>query len=468
MSILPTKQLPFDLPDLIGRGNLGMGHWFPAQPVAIQNIRPDWWRNEYLNPLGEGGKFAYCGGYARDVPVQPPAYPAGVDWQLETSKFDVQNAVAAGVDGFWVNLMVMEPQSHSGPQLWANRKIFQAATAVHPRFKVGIMLDMNSGWVTSLTRAQQAAYIASLAQYPSCYKIGSRVVISTFGADRTDPAFFRQLFDVLWTNHQIKVRFFPTFLNVEANMDRYLGFPEVDVVGDWGDANPNWNDPSPTGLRRRRILAAQERGWDFMMPINVQDQRPREGIFDESMNLENLRRTWQIAREGGSRIVQYRTHNDYAEGAQFAPSMAHAYALARVNAYFTYWWKTGLQPRIVRDGIYLTHRLHPIEAQATWRPDLYTKKMTLRPGSTPAINRVEAYVMLKADGVVRVRSGSNINELPVKAQTPTPIHVGLGVGQQSVELIRNSTTVLTLISDKQVVARPEIQDCGYWARELVA
>ncbi len=451
-----SPALAFEMPStstLRAKPRKVFAHYYPPFPVSLDNQDPasDYYVRNFLNPDGEGGKHKAYGGWIRDRPVTRA--PLGSTWRVEDAKTEVRQAVAAGLDGFAVDLMVIPPSSNWQPTVV--RALFRAAEAVDPGFKLMPMIDM-AGNVPSVNKTTIAAFLAELAASPAAHRINGKLALSAFLAEKVAPSWYTELFTILKNSHGVEVVFIPTFLNIDNNKNAFA--PISAGWGDWGDRNPAWNDPSPTGNRRRRINEAHAMGKMFMQPVSIQDQRMRSGIYDESNNTENLRKTWQIATEGGAELVQLPTWNDYTEGTQFAPTARSGPAWLDINAYYLTTYKMGAAPAVVRDTVYLTHRTQPHAALPSYPQTLLMK---LRGGS-PARDTVEALTFLTAPATVHVTVGALTHKCSVPAG-PGVCTVPLSPGAVSAKVVRDTTQVASVTSPVKVTTTPYVQNLHYTA-----
>ena len=148
-------------------------------------------------------------------------------------------------------------------------------------------------------------------------------------------------------------------------------------------------------------MDAHTRGKIWMQPVSIQDERPYASIYDEANNSENLRVTWTGAIAAAD-WVQIPTWNDYSEGAEVAPSTGTSYSPLDISAYYLIQFKLGAAPSIVRDVIYISHRVQQAGATVTNE----TAPMTLRAGSSPARDDVEVLSFLTAPATIDVTIGT--------------------------------------------------------------
>ena len=449
-----TPYLPFDLSTTGATSKLVFAHYVPWFPTSIDN-RPsdvDYYTAQYLNPAGEGGAHASYGGFVRDRPAVRNVSPSS-DWRMDDMKNDVTRAAAAGIDGFAVDVVSIDPSSRT----WANVVLLlQAAHAVNPTFRIVLQPDMVG--LASQDAAALARATAVLAAYPAAYRMGGRLLVSPFFAEKKSVAWWSQYLTEMSSTYATPVSLFPV-LNDDVTFA--ADFAAISVgVGNWGSRNPAWNSPSTTGATspRGRISAVHARGDMWMQPVSVQDERPRSGLFDEAANTTNLRTTWQVARDGGADWVLLPTWNDWAEGTAIAPSLYHGYAYLDLMAYYIAWFKTGAPPTVVRDGVYLTHRRQPVAALPQF-PE--STLMRLR-GGTPAVDTVESLNFLTAPATVLVEVGGVVTTCTAPAGVSScsaPLRAGL----VSVSVVRDGDEVASVTSPAVVYAAPFVQDLQYVA-----
>ena len=154
--------------------------------------------------------------------------------------------------------------------------------------------------------------------------------------------------------------------------------------------------------------------------------------------------------------MQLATWNDYAEGTSLAPSVRHGRTFLDLTSYYATWFKTGTEPTVTRDVVYLTHRVQPFDAEPTY-PE--TSLMHPRGGTAPR-DTVEALVFATAPGTVTVRTGSTTTDCHVRTGV-TVCTVPLGLGAVAATLVRDGVVVATVASPFEVTAAPRVQDLEY-------
>jgi hypothetical protein len=457
----PSPWLPFDLPakaTLQSSPHKVFANWVSSMPISVDNKPPatDYFQRNYLAPTGEGGRHAAYGGYMRDRALGRA--PVTGDWKFADMKTEVRQALSEGIDGFTVVIYTLPPAGKTDA-LWENVKLMmRAAAAVDPNFKIVPMPD-TSGWskLRFVAPGVMALRMGELAKYPAAYKIGGKMVLSPFTAENLSPTWWSGVMNTMAKTYGAPVAFMPT---VQNDIKWRAAFAPITYgMGNWGVRNPQWNNPaltfatSPVG----RIGAIHKQGDKWMQPVSVQDERPRNGMYWEAANTQNLRNSWQIAFKGKADWIQLTTWNDMPEGSGMLPSTQHGWSFLDINAYYLSWFKTGVAPTIKRDAVYLTHRKQPLAAKPTFKQQTMLMKHA---GGTPGRDTVEALTFSKAAGTVRIVVGSKTYNCAVKAGVDV-CTVPLGTGKVSAKLIRGSATVAGLTSPYPVTSAPLVQDFQY-------
>jgi hypothetical protein len=440
--------LPIRLPaaaELRASPHQVFAHYFPPYPISMDNreAEEDYYARQYLTPEGESGRHAPYGGLLRERPLPRPV-SARSEWALEDLRTEVRRAVAAGLDGFTVDLLDLP-----GGDYWPTVELLlQAAATVDPDFRIVLMPDVTGA---GQDPAALAAAVADLAaRYSSLFRLDDgRLVVSPFAPERMGAAWWAEWLDVLQRRHGIPVAFVPCFVEEDEQVwETFL--PLSYGLSDWGDRSPAFN----TDLAGPMAFA-HAAGKLWMQPVSFQDQRPAQGIYDEAENTENLRLTWQAAIEGAE-WVQLTTWNDYSEGSQFAPSTHIGWGPLDISTYYLARFKSGSWPAIVDDVVYLSHRVQLADA----RPAEQRVLMELRRGSSPARDDVEVLAFLTEPAVVLLDVDGK-GHLYFLAAGVHAVRAPLSPGRVSVQVLRDGELVTAADSPFQVVGTPAVQDEGY-------
>lgn len=159
--------------------------------------------------------------------------------------------------------------------------------------------------------------------------------------------------------------------NFGQNVDDFAPFSYG--LSRWG-----WWSPSTNSLEGMREIAdgARSRGKAYTEAVTVQSYRPYAQSFWEAGGLANLMATWQGAIAEQADAVQMVTWNDYSESTQFAPSLGNDHVPLDISSYYLTWYKTGHQPKIVRNVLYLANRSQFVNA----KPSRQTALAVAQPG----------------------------------------------------------------------------------------
>ncbi len=422
-------------------------HYFPPYPVSLDN-RPadqDYYTRNYLDPAGEGGKFAAVGGLLRDRPL--PRSPLSGDWALNDMTTEVKQARSAGIDGFTVNILGITGAN------WDRTLDLVAAAERTGGFTIVPNIDTNASGVEAGT-ASLAAAIAPLLRSSAAERLpDGRVVLSSFKAEGKPVQWWSELFRTLEQKHGVRVAFTAVLLDSSsANMEAFA--PISWALSNWGVRNPGKAQAAADYAARAHALGVR-----WMAPVAVQDVRPTQGIYDEAANTETLEATWRNAIDDGADLVQLVTWNDYSESTSFAPSAAHGWTFLDVSGYYQSEFKSGKVPAVTQDALYVTHRVHPVDSRAAQQSDLATVRSDAN--ATKPRDTVEVLSFLTAPADVTVTVGGRQQTVRVGAGVSRTT-VPLAAGSVSAVARRNGATVSQVSSPFSVVSRPDVQDLQYY------
>ena len=422
-------------------------HYFPPYPISLDNKAPnaDYYAVNYLKPSGENGTFANIGGLLRDRPIGRA--PLAGDWKLADAKTEIAQAKAAGIDGWTVDILGL-----TGANWDRVVRVVDAADA-DGGFKIMLNLDMNSGAGTA-DPSVIAANIVSLAKRPSIYRIGTAdFVLGAFKAEAKTPAWWKALMTDITAQTGLKVNFIPTVLNATANLANFA--PISYGIGNWGVRNPANILAGPDYAAQAHAL-----GLKWMSPIAIQDERPNQKMYDEAANTETLRASWQRAISDQADLVQLVTWNDYSEGTSFAPSAGHGYSFLDISAYWESQFQTGSAPTVVRDAVYVTHRIQKFATVPTFTQLLMT--LTNASATKVARDTVEVLTFLTAPATVTVNVGTKTYTYTAPAGINYQLYP-LEIGHVKASAVRGTASIGVADSPYTVDATPYTQDLAYYA-----
>lgn len=440
---LATREPP-------GQGRKVFAHYFPPYPISIDNLpaAKDYYTVNYLTVEGEGGKHAAYGGLLRDRPL-PRAPVSEPDWRIQDLRTEVRQAKAAGIDGFTVNILGL-----SGMNWTATVNLMRAAAEVGG-FTIVPSVDATAG-IASESPSAVATRLAELYQYSSAENIDGEYLLSSFAAERKSTRWWQQVTAELEKVHNVPIKFMAVFLDAsDVNLQAFA--PITYGFGNWGVRTADGVNRAPNYAARAHSL-----GRTWMEPVAFQDARPRAGTFAEAGNTETGRAAWSKAVRDQAEYVQIVTWNDYSESTQIAPSQAHGSALLDLSARYISGFKKGKEAEVGSDQLYLTHRIHPYDAQTTSGIDGMSS--TLGGASTPPRDTVEALAFLSSPALVQITSGGSTKTFEAPAGV-SAFTVPLRPGVVSGKVIRDSSVAVSVVSPHTVTTSPEVQDFQYFAAQ---
>ena len=406
---------------------------------------------------------------------------------------DIQDAQAAGVDGFALNCGSWNSAFYKQD----TESMFQAAEALHSGFKLFFSADM-----TGLTFQDVTAMMTAYANRPNYWHLQqtdgtavvSRPVLSTWGGEGGTYTNVRGWWQNLTLNPLkaagINVYFMPFFFMTAPDGSYVNNTPanaSVQIQGllnGIADGEFNANsigqpvDPARAMLSTSEAYAAQLKaaGFGTMSSISPQYWQCRNVSWGreyvEYNGGEGLAAQWaSIINTQKPDWVEMFTWNDFNEATYFSPIddvnkywpyagnpapgfyKSHAGAL-KLNQYYVNWYKSGIKPVTTSDSLYYFYRTHPKAAVATSDP-------------LPAVgyfvgtctDTIFVTSILTSPATLVVTSGSQTTTYPVPAGV-SHTRIPFQVGAQSFQLIRNSRTVLSQ-TGQPIVDSPAQYDFYY-------
>lgn len=442
-----SSPWPFDQPpidDLRQSPKKVFALYFPNFPLWLKDSNPcnplpcnwseDRYAHQYLLPAGLNNKYKATGGYIRERPLDAPyTHKSGlVDWELRNMEEEVRTAAALGLDGF--ALVVL---SQSGPNFQSAKRMLQAAGNVDPGFKILLYLDMSAMTSTSITPSSLANTVKTLTSYPAAYRVDNRPVVAAHDAQNRTPSWWANWKATLqsWT---IPVHFVPVF---QPWRDYALSYKSVSFgVSDWGNSSalsntkPLWTTAASTAHAPPYSMNV------WMAPVRPQNMRPKHAKYSEAQapNTSLYRQMWNNAIVDGADWVNITSWSDYSEHTEIEPSTGTQYAFYDLTAYYTAWFKTGVQPPIVRDVLYYFHRQHSTTAVPTQQPTRL--QFVAGPPEDAPANVIELVAFLTEPGTLQVKIGAN-TYLREAGAGITQMQVPLAEGRPEFSLSRDGATV---------------------------
>jgi hypothetical protein len=454
-AVATTPCWPFDRPSIASlraSKRKVFAHYFSAFPLSIDNkpATSDYYAVNYLRPEGEGGKFAYCGGYLKERPL--PVEPAPADYQDRNFDLEVARAVALGLDGFTYDIL-----SNTGTHWDRLKRILDAAKRVDPGFRIVLMPDMTSTFKGTDAEAQTAfvAAMKEVAGHPATYHLDDgRLVISPFATDARTATWWASSLAAL-KSAGIDVAFVPLYVPPWEAATKTLA-ETVPLHG-----TSTWGPRTVAGAAAMASAAkkAHDLGLLWMSPVAPQDSRPKDLVFTEASNSRAYRALWDSAIGGGADWVQLVTWNDYSEDSEISPSSQIHGAFYDLTAYYTTWFKTGAQPTIARDALYWFHRTQSMSA----KPDLTKQKNAYVAvnGATP-VDEIELVGFLTAPATLEITIAGHTQKKDVAAGIQSFV-VPLEEGTPTFRLVRAGTAVVSATSASPISNTIVYQDPLYHA-----
>lgn len=424
-----------------------LAHYFTQFNRSIDNKNAltdatEYYRKNWVKPGGiEGSKdWRLVGGWLRDRHI--PRAPLTGSWQTTDVQWEIQAAIDARIDGFFIDLLALSTSSNHYQTIL---RLFDAADAIEAstgkRFWLVPMADGTAQPSASvhvgalLTGAEITASANALADFVALFRNrrafwrpgsnGGKFILPVFAPDYWPGGISNPSSDRVSFWSQVKSR-----LETTWSVPTDLWFCYVSVWntstaagalnslayghGRWGDRDANAVAGSGvyegTAASTCHASPYSKKWMHFVAPG---DSRPNSGSTNylvwENKGSLTFQGSWEAAlgRDGDlSDMVQMTTWSDLGEHAHVMPSVNHGYVWLDLNTYWMHKFKTGAYPTVVRDGLYLFHRVHPTTLHS-FPGTLQTKFGAVTGGTSFAdIVEVRAYlttaatIQLLVDGVV--------------------------------------------------------------------
>ncbi len=468
--------------------------------IGSKYLNPDdYYTRHFLSPpvsRKADPDFAYMG-QNRDVPPFVPRRGGSTDaFYMANAIEAVREYVRLGVDGLALYAPEIGDTSVHWPRVmrWL-RAAEQVQTEDGIAFPCVILPDGKTSstasvMVNSTTVNIDASADALANQFlavranPALVRVDGKLVVGAFGPELWPDGVTQTAADRLtfWTRFRNTmaaggqaVFFAPSFLGTYTTFMDAGWAAIVDMVNLWGDADPTAT--AGDNLRNRRMTSTVRSSYNkpTFFTVRPSDSRPREGNMWEEGGFDLLRQMFSNLRgvPGNALYPPAEwchgvTGDDFAEGSQILPSPANGgTALSDYARYYLEWWKTGTQPAILRDGLYLRHRKHPftgvtytgVAERGTTSP-LYNQTLFITKvlGSTAVRNEISVEARLTAPGTVRILIDGAMKHSQDCPAGVTPVRTALLPGRISVELIRSGVRVTSVTSNVVVSLSQPFQD----------
>lgn len=400
--------------------------------------------------LNRGGTdHRLYGGFTRDRSISGRGSALSTGWQKVDMLQEIYDAVDAGLDGFWIDMLnITTSNSH-----WKNLNyLFDAAdqylaeTGKH--FWLAPMPDGTAsaaGSVTSAGVVQSNASADALADAlytfygrANYWKVAGRYQFPVFGPEKLRQGYTHDDTRLnFWTRLKTRLAGKSPSMPIDYIMcyvDQWTTDPSganptvgtntaptfnslARIHGRWGDRDPVTSSSSGFVNRGAPALCQSRYGKGWQHWAAPGDTRPPTaantvtvGTYRswEGRGFLNLHETWMAAIDNVANVsyVQNTTWNDYGENAHVCPSKNNSFAMADLNAYYAWWFKnkknsiTNPQPAIVRDCIYLAHRIHPAGQQESSFANTKQVKWASLQGNTAWVNIVDLTCFLTGPATI--------------------------------------------------------------------
>jgi hypothetical protein len=443
-----ANVLPFDP---IAFGNIGtdkklvFAHWHVFS-ISFDN-RPasgDYYATELMSPEGLGGQYRDVGGNIRERPFPRPPR-SGSDWLIQDLREDIKLAGAIGIDAFFYNIVSVDMKS---PRFQGLKSILDAAAFTPSTVKIAPNLDASILAGEPLEKIEDA--IQLVAQHPGIMRLqDGRMILGAFMPESWPIDRWRALLARL-RNSGTQVSFCPTYLNVGKVALAYVAL--ADTISVWAG---NYLD-GLAGVRFSANYAWLARK-NWCAPIWAQDFRPKIGVYGEARNSELFRESWRMAIGVNADFVQMLTWNDYTESSEIRPSTGIQYSFYDLAAYYIAWYKSGREPKIVRDVLYYFHRIESTDDQLSGL--LQKSRFKLQWGGR-SYNEIELLGFLTAPGQLEIEIDGHIYSSEAPAGM-TSIRAPIAPGRPIFRLKRNNQTILSFESAFEIRERSDYQDLLY-------
>lgn len=416
-----------------------------ANLTSIENAtnRPDWWDTQ----------LADVNGQMRDRPVFRAHRPEA-NWKTLDFRDRYANVKAAGFDVIYLDLLF--GLTHPADALLAYDGADMAG------MKIIAQPDVNS-WNGNMTSANGFPTEASIVTEcvrrlklllvkPAAYQMADgRYVVSPYHAELWTASRWLAVMNQLESDMGITTAFIANFASFSV-MSAYKTTMGTKMIacGIWGDRDPADASVVNSITNNNNAHAI---GLQFCQFTSNQDVRPREFLYYESKNSGAMRATWAQAINGHAEWTLHTTLDDYFEGAFLEPSANRGPGWLWLCSYYVHWYKTGVQPTVAKDTLFVSNRRTPFGATPTAQT---AATMALRSGGSAASNNVECVAFLTSPGIVTLDG------------TPTSCPAGLTVltvpltaRQHTATLTRSGVVTLTVNSTVASVAALPSQQLDY-------
>ncbi len=204
------------------------------------------------------------------------------------------------------------------------------------------------------------------------------------------------------------------------------------------DAVGSFNSTGGAGLVVAKAVHESGAEWSGGIGMYQKENIPYEVYAPPGTDW--LEGSWKGIREQGATLPQLITWNDYGENTNIAPAWETRYTLYDLTGYHIQWWKTGKQPEVERDRVYLTYAKYPRDAKVWPFAQGWAKP-----------RKLEVLTILPEPATIRLPGRDIEFEAPAgysRKQFP------LSVGPVVAEVVREGKVVTRIESPEPITDRP--------------
>lgn len=417
--------------------------------------------------IGFGPHFqrnAQEGPYGFITPVKDPAGPDTPGWcreghigalhpafpsRVEELKWEIQQAQAAGVEGFILDTC---GYARSGDQPTCDAMI-EAAAALGGTFKVGLCLDY--GWGGNELKVDSIReWLKNHRDNPSLLKINGMPAFVTYGSGYRTPEEVGKMFKDLRACVPEPI-YLMADLTEFPNKQPEEWEPLARAYAAVADSLTCFY--SRQGLERNgqcfsvigKVCHDLNKDWAMSLWGNYYAAGRTVGV--ENIGADNSRLwdgMWKVARDTQADIIQLVTWNDITEDTTIMPGLRRHFTFCDLlSSYYAPFYKTGKEPKPKRDEVFVFYRPYRTDAK---RPLLAGP---LAPPSTSQ-SFVEVRSLLTAPGTITV---AGMGKQDVAAGLSS-VEFDSKPGPVAVSLVRGGKTVLTFTTPDPITDSPWRED----------
>jgi glucan endo-1,3-alpha-glucosidase len=384
---------------------------------------------------------------------------------------DIQDAQAAGVDGFALNAGSWLSEGPSQTYFKTNAtNMFAAADSYNSAHGTHFVLFFSDDECCGNQASDVLDMVETFGNDPAYFQYNGQAVLSTFAAERLGtPSYWQTNVLTPLANAGHPVFFVPQISSAQQPTTAQVASMEStwNSVANgylfWGVADVPDHTDSPSFLTAidnfGAVTAANNKL--FLAPVAGQfwqtvpgSGRPyteysggagMEAIWNDIIHTQKPQPQW----------VEVLTWNDFAESYLTPSTIYSGYpwsttpriAFTPLNAYYAQWYKTGVQPAITNDELLYFYRTHPKAAVASADP---YGPVTQFYGSVA--DDLYVTTLLTAPATLTVNTGGEISTYSLNAGI-TNTSIPFTVGTQTFTLTRNSTTIIS-VQGEDIIADP--------------